>query len=419
MPLHIQLRSMRYALAVASAVFAVLFTGSRWAVAQFDGPSVMNWRAGSPEQSVQRRAAPTYRARRRGDQISPRLSSPGSSAGRLEDDSALGLHMAAPRVPVPVIADPSAPRLAIIGDSMAEALVFGFEADPGIRAAYSLVKRTHSSSGLVRDDFFNWPENLSRLIAENPGLAGLVIMIGLNDRQAIRGRDATHEPLSDGWREDYKTRVDALLTRARDARIPVFWVGLPQMRTARLSSELAAIGEIMRERVAVFGQTFVETTDAFSDAVGGFSATGPDIIGDIVRLRGPDGIHFTPAGQRKLAFFVERPMRRVLGANTVSAVPAVANAPVPAIATPGPMAEPTPAEAISLAIPVIIPRDPVIALKMRPPIGERHLLGEVRQAGQLLRAGPPSYADVTAKNLFDRGLAPEARPGRSDDHSWR
>lgn len=395
---------------VVAAFGLLLLAASPPAQAQYDGPSIMNWRASIPQEARPRRAAPAYRARRRSDTVMPRLS----PALRYEDDSALGLHMPPLMVSVPIQAEPTAPRLAIIGDSMAEALGFGFDADPGIKASYHVLQRTSSASGLVRDDYFNWPEALSRLLAENPGLSALMIMVGLNDRQALRIGEISHEPLTDPWRENYKSRVDALLTRARDARIPVIWVGLPPMRTAKLSSELTAIGQIVRERVAVFGQTFVETSDAFMDAAGAFSATGPDIIGDIVRLRGPDGIHFTPAGQRKLAFFVERPLRRVLGDLNASAVaPAVAALPAPSIVSP------VAPESISLAIPSSLPRDPVIALPLRPAIGERRTLGEARQAGQLLRAGPPVYADPTAKNLFDRGLVPEPRPGRHDDHNWR
>ncbi|MGL5448539.1 MAG: SGNH/GDSL hydrolase family protein, partial [Rhabdaerophilum sp.] len=360
-----------------------------------------------------RQSAPTYRARRRADVVmhTPRY--------QYQDDSVLGLHMPPLRIEVPVLADPNAPKLAIIGDSLGEALAFGFEGDANIKSAYRLIERTRSSSGLVRDDYFDWPKTLSGLLAEHNDLAAVVIMIGLNDRQGLRAGDITHEPLSDVWREEYRKRIDALLTIARDARVPLIWVGLPIMRAPKLSSELASINAMMRDRVSVFGQHFVEIADAFADASGAFSATGPDVIGDNVRLRGSDGIHFTPAGQRKLAFFVDRPLRRITGERNAPALASLSQPANLSIATPqSPVAPATPSPT-AFTSPAIVLRNAVQLGPVRAPIGEQRALGETRQAGSLLNAGAPAYGDVTNRNLFDRGLAPDARPGRADDHIWR
>ncbi len=51
---------------------------------------------------------------------------------------------------------------------------------------------------------------------------------------------------------------------------------------------------------------------AFSTKGGGYSAYGPDVNGKIRLLREGDGIYFTTDGNRKLAHFVERDLRRDL-----------------------------------------------------------------------------------------------------------
>lgn len=373
--------------------------------------NVMDWRASLPRVGPRpvRQSTTTYRPRRRTDAVP-----------RYPDDSTLGLHMPALRVDVTVAPDPGAPKLALIGDSLAEALAFGFDGDANIKVAYRIVERTRSSSGLVRDDYFDWPKTLAGLLAEHNDFSAIIIMIGLNDRQGLRIGDITHEPLSDAWREEYRKRVDAILILAREARVPLIWVGMPLMRAPKLSAELASINAIIRDRVSVFGQHFVETADAFADASGAFSATGPDIIGDNVRLRGPDGIHFTPAGQRKLAFFVDRPLRRITGDRSV---PAFASVPQPAsIALPAPVpavTAPTAPIPGAFAAPSVVLRDTIQLGPVRAPIGERRVLGEARQSGNLLNAGSASYGDTANRNLFDRGLSPESRPGRADDHGWR
>jgi hypothetical protein len=371
--------------------------------------NVMDWRASLPRVQPARRTAPAYRPRRRTDAVV-----------RYPDDSSLGLHMPALRVDLTIPPDPTAPKLAIIGDSLAEALAFGFEGDASIKSAYQLIDRTRSASGLVRDDYFDWPKTLAALLAEHTDLSAVIIMIGLNDRQGLRVGDVTHEPLSDPWREEYRKRIDAILTLMREARVPLVWVGMPMMRAPKLSTELASINAMIRDRVSVFGQHFVETADAFSDASGAFSATGPDVIGDIVRLRGPDGIHFTPAGQRKLAFFVDRPLRRITGDRST---PAIASLPQPVsplpLAAPGAIATPQVQVPGTFTAPSIVLRDAIQLGPVRAPVGERRALGEIRQAGSLLNAGTPTYGETANRNLFDRGLAPDARPGRADDHGWR
>ncbi|PPD13856.1 MAG: hypothetical protein CTY25_11445 [Methylobacterium sp.] len=397
----------RACLAIAGAI-AVMVAGAflpvpgpRLALAE---ESVMNWRGTLP-QARPRAEAPAYRARRR-IEIAPRYP----------DDSTLGLHMPALKVDVPILADAHAPLVAIIGDSLADALNFGFEGDPGLRGSYRLVHRTSSASGLVRADYFSWPQTLATLLAENRDLAVLVIMIGLNDRQPIRVGDQTLEPLSEGWREDYRNRVDALLTLARDAKVPVIWVGLPLMRSPRLSDDLKALNTLIRERVAIFGQTFVETVDAFADASGGFSANGPDVMGDTVRLRGSDGIHFTPAGQRKLAFFTDRAVSRILSDRPA---PALADLPAPSpVVAPGGLSPQVRLPATLAPNWNATPGGIVIA-PSRPPIGETRPISPARQANSLLDRTNPTYGDTLNRNLFDRGLAPAARPGRSDDHGWR
>jgi len=164
------------------------------------------------------------------------------------------------------------------------------------------VKKTVSASGLVRSDFHDWAAHVAIMAREQVNLAAFVLMLGLNDRQVLRSGTETLEPLSDGWKEAYRKRIDGVIAASQTAKVPLIWVGLPVVRAPKLSVDLAAINTLIRERVTAAGETFVETYENFADESGSFSATGPDIIGDNVRLRGPDGIHFTPAGQRKLAF---------------------------------------------------------------------------------------------------------------------
>jgi hypothetical protein len=363
--------------------------------------SVMNWRASLPKQRVApvaRRPTQTYRARRRYDP--PRLKL---------DDAELGLTLPDLAITAPAPPDSARTKIALIGDSIAEALVAGLEADPGFQSELVLRHKTVSASGLVRDDYHDWPRALAAIIAENPDLAALVIAVGLNDRQPLRLNGQSLEPLSEPWREAYRARIDAVIAAAQKAKLPLFWVGLPIVRAPRLSADFVSINQMVRERVTAGGETYIETYENFADETGAFTATGPDIIGDQVRLRAPDGIHFTPAGQRKLAFFVDRPLRRRIADKlapkdnpAIAALPATPDAPGPREVT---ISLPAPA---TLSLP-----------KARPEVGETRPLFDASSATSLIGRSAPPASDPATRDLFDRGLSPEPRAGRSDDYRWR
>lgn len=366
-------------------------------------PSVQSWRIIAPAPRAaptQRAPAQTYRARRRYDAPRPRYP----------DDSTLGLHMPDITITMPTLPDTARTKIAVIGDSLADALAAGMEADPALKADLAIRAKTVSASGLVRDDFHDWPKTVTSLFAENPGFAALVVMVGLNDKQVMRTGDATLEPLTEPWREAYRKRIDAVIQAAQVARVPLIWVGMPIVRAPKLSTDLASFNEMIRDRVTASGETYVDIFDGFADQSGGFTATGPDVIGDIVRLRGADGIHFTPAGQRKLAFFVEKPLRKRIGeTQPAEASASVASLPTGVPASPPEIAVPTPAPS-AISIPIARPR---------VEIGEIRSLVSTTSASTLIGRQAKPIEDPATRDLFDRGLSPAPREGRSDDYRWR
>jgi uncharacterized protein len=390
-------------------------------VALAQGENVMNWRATLPVERVQPRPRQTYQ---------PRLRSTAPVLPRRADDPAFVGPLPEALAPPPVVPEEQRRQIALIGDSLAEALSFGFEADRAFTGEITVRSRLVSAAGLVRDDYHDWPKALGELLAANKDISVIVVMLGLNDRQAIRIGSESLEPLSEGWRAAYRQRVDALLGVARAANLPVVWVGMPVVRLPKFSADLMQINDILRERVQLAGQTWLDIADVFADGAGGFTPTGADVIGDIVRLRGSDGIHFTPAGQRKLAFFAERPVRRIIGERQPS--PAAPSPPVFAPDVP-PLPEGSPAPQQDASLPAAVPFSSgdlgipmpnfdglaISIPRPRPLIGQTRVLNETRPAQSLLGREGTVFADETSRRFFERGLTPSPRPGRSDDYGWR
>ncbi|WP_160009311.1 SGNH family hydrolase [Rhizobium sp. 18055] len=227
--------------------------------------------------------------------------------------------VSAPR-PAPVIAPEektvqkldNAQKILVVGDFLAGGLGVGmdaaFEDSPGI------LIETHSNvaSGLVRDDYYDWPAQLTKFIDEaKPAM--VVVMLGANDRQQMVTDVGKEKFRTDGWYAEYQRRVLAFGKDVTSRKIPLLWVGLPAFDSPSMMADAVQLNQIYRKQVESIGGEFVDIWDGFVSEGGEFIVTGSDINGQQVRLRTSDGINMTDAGRRKIAFYVEKPARRILG----------------------------------------------------------------------------------------------------------
>lgn len=295
--------------------------------------------------------------------------------------------------------------VAVIGDSLGQMMGQGLTEAFADRPEVSILRKAKESSGLVRDDFYDWPKAAQELLQSGQRIDIAVIMIGSNDRQTLRdGEGRAFEPLSPQWAEAYARRVEQVATLFRDRKIPLIWAGLPVMKSERLAADASAFNDLYREHAAKAGAKFVDLWEAFATENGAFSAAGPDINGEIVKLRAADGVHFTKAGARKLAHFVEPDIRRTLDEAMARAKPEG-----PGIAAPAeaklPEEQSTPGEVETVAPP---PPPKPVAGPVLPLTGPARSPG-----GELASPGPRSQA------LARQTPRPsEPQPGRADDFSW-
>jgi hypothetical protein len=324
--------------------------------------------------------------------------------------------------------------IAVLGDNVGQLLAQGLQDAFAERPEVSILRKVKENSGLVRDDYYDWNKATRELLAGNEKISLAIMMIGSNDRQQMRDGSGALEPRSPKWNAAYAARVEAIMTQFRDRKIPLIWVGMPVMKNERLSAELVAFNEIYRDVAGRTGATYVDMWEGFVDDRNQFSIFGPDLNGQIVRLRTGDGVHFTRAGARKLAYFVEGDIRRILDAQTPADQPADASAPASApVATPPAQQQTTvrvdfPPEIPqtyspgSLPLP-LPPQAPLIAIPVRPAAGPVLSLSSpaTSPGGQLAtRARNPRATDSTelTQRALVMGAPLDARPGRADDFSW-
>jgi uncharacterized protein len=223
-----------------------------------------------------------------------------------------GLAGAQPSQKTVVAKSPNAAKVLVAGDFMAGGLHWGLDQAYAGNPDAVIIDKSDGLSGIVRDDVVNWPESIGPYIDElKPAI--VVMQVGMNDRQQMRLPDAKVQKLTPPWRTEYDRRVAAVVKAVRDRNIPLIWVGLPPVKTQAMNTDYLVFNEIFRASTEAAGGKFIDVWDGFTNAEGQFVSAGPDINGQIVRLRNSDGINMTRAGMSKLAFYVEREIRRMIG----------------------------------------------------------------------------------------------------------
>jgi hypothetical protein len=345
------------------------------------------------------------------------------------------------KAPAPRKAEtPPTTTIVVMGDSMADWLAYGLEDAVTDMPGIGIVRKQRANSGLVRYDGrsdLDWPHVARDILAvEKPG--AVVMMLGLNDRQSIRDRapargatpppaptqeqqkqdpdspevqiiapepprvgNGTYEFHTERWAEAYGRRIDETIAALKSKGVPVIWVGLPAVRGPKTTADNAYLNDLYRARAEKAGIIYVDVWDGFVDESGKFAAQGPDVEGQIRKLRAGDGVHFTKPGARKLAHYVEREIRRVMA---IKAVP---------VALPTDEVTPTaPSATLRPGIPATRPlAGAVVPLTATAVSNSEELLGGSGGAR-------PVAADPTVTRVLIKGDALAAPKGRADDFVW-
>jgi hypothetical protein len=316
-------------------------------------------------------------------------------------------------------------HIVVMGDSLGSLLANGLDDALNDRPDVAVIHKTKPDSGLVRSDFYDWPRAVVELLESDQKISIGVILLGLNDRQAIREGETVLEPLGPRWTELYRARIDAVATAFAAKRIPLIWVGAPPVQNARLSADFVTFNELFRQQVEKAGGQYVDLWGGFVDAENRYTAMGPDVTGQTRRLRLGDGIHFTEAGARKAAHFVDVLIRRMIEAAPQQNLIALPTSPSTGAPT-NPELQPGGIErmidamvgnqvaspALPAALQVRPLAGPILPLTGQPRTRETTLLASIRDARGSGEASPQ------LDRVFGEGIAPEPKPGRLDDYRW-
>ncbi|MFT0862116.1 DUF459 domain-containing protein [Ancylobacter sp. G4_0304] len=219
----------------------------------------------------------------------------------------------------------------VLGDENASALAQGLaDIFASARKSVAVVGRSEPGSGLAPGSKFDWVRAGSDL-TQSQDAKVVVLLAGANDLAPIDDPGGRAELFDERWREIYGRRIDDFLLGVKLRGRPAVIVGLPPVDDAAAAERHAQFNMLLKERVERAGFVFVEVWDGFVDENGKFMMSGPDVDGQRRRLRAPDGIGFTRAGGKKLAFFVDKQLDELLNRENPVALPGVTTPERPSI----------------------------------------------------------------------------------------
>ena len=220
--------------------------------------------------------------------------------------------VAAAKPGAPAFASAGHSRILVVGDSLAQQIGWGLTQELAGDPRVEVLNRGRASTGLVRNDFFDWPASLSQALA-NQRLDAVVVSVGMNDRQNIAMSGAILQRFTDAWQAAYADRVDRMMGLLEAAGVPGFWMGMPISRSRSFSQGIQVINGVF-ENVAARrpGIAYVPLWRLTTDANGAYTAYGRTADGRTGISRTDDGMHMTSFGSRMIASHLIGEMGAVL-----------------------------------------------------------------------------------------------------------
>ena len=196
-------------------------------------------------------------------------------------------------------------RVLFGGDSVADQVA---EAFTQLGAATHVVRvddQARISTGLTRPDYFNWPAQLTRVLAGKRPPQVVILMFGANDIQPIMTRNGPASVGTAKWLAEYRNRVAATMAMLAGSDADVYWVGQPLMRSQTFAARIGQIDDIYASEAAKYdGITFVDTRPVLADAHGRYADYLAGSGGKRELVRASDGVHLTMTGARRIAHAV-------------------------------------------------------------------------------------------------------------------
>jgi hypothetical protein len=189
-----------------------------------------------------------------------------------------------------------------VGDSLMQGIAPRVQTSLFKQYAIRSINLSKQSTGLAYPDFFNWPERIKETFQETPGIRLMIVFLGPNDPwnfPRLKGKPYLKFK-SEDWESVYRARIREVIAIARENGTRVFWLEVPCMRKKELGTSMAYLNRLFSEEVEKNGEFFLPTGKILGCEQGQFSSF-MNANGKKKKSRIDDGVHFTIAGQKRIA----------------------------------------------------------------------------------------------------------------------
>ena len=194
-------------------------------------------------------------------------------------------------------------RLWVGGDSLAAGPSWAVFVDATETGVITPQAEYQVGTGLVRNEFWDWPKHMDAVMrARDPQIT--IFMVGANDDQGIDVNGTSVSPPDPAWIEEYRRRVDALMTTMTAGGRKLIWIGMPPMRDTEYSQSMQLVDQVFQEESAKHRRvTYVDAWTLFSapGSPGTYAQFLPNEGGASTNMRLDDGIHLNVEGSQYLS----------------------------------------------------------------------------------------------------------------------
>jgi len=208
--------------------------------------------------------------------------------------------------------DPNAGVIVVVGDRMARGVADGLTFLLADKPQIRVERITKDKAGFTGDAPPDWATQVLSKI-RGGDVKAVVVMIGQRDLSKTFPGDPPAEFMTEDWLNTYRSKVAALVRVVRQEKKPLVWAGLPPTNNKLINADFTQLNSIFQNAAEDRRVRYVDIWDIFLAQDGSYSSFGPNVDGKNARLRTNDRIGFTWDGYRKVAFFVERELLRLLG----------------------------------------------------------------------------------------------------------
>ncbi len=211
-------------------------------------------------------------------------------------------------------------RILVIGDALGGGLGAGLSRMAEPEPRFEIVNRFQETSGIARPEVYDWAASLPKIM-EGKEFNAVVVLLGANDRQAIREGDFRLLFNTSEWKAAYEARIDELLDVLNAAGVKVFWVAIPPMGDAKYEADMKIVAALQKQEVLGKGQVYVDLRPAFLTPDGEYTDKGPDDTGEVRKLRSRDGVAFFKQGNNRFGQLLLAEIKRVIGTGQIEPTP--------------------------------------------------------------------------------------------------